>query len=132
MLEDATVRELLACARELDLFVLLEGFDASDLERIASFGAEADSSRVLAGVNCRDLKSLQVDFQRFATLAEMLPRDMRCVAESGVAGIDDIATVAGLGYRLALVGSALMTTGNPEATLREFVAAGRRVIAAKS
>jgi indole-3-glycerol phosphate synthase len=125
MLDDATVGEMLACADELGLFVLLEGFDSADLERIAELGATADPQRVLAGVNCRDLKNLQVDFDRFASLAEALPQRLHCVAESGVSSPEDIRTVAELGYRLALVGSALMTTGNPAAALREFISAGR-------
>ncbi|MGD8323660.1 MAG: indole-3-glycerol-phosphate synthase TrpC, partial [Gammaproteobacteria bacterium] len=64
MLEDATVAELLACARELGLFVLLEGFDSRDLERIDRLTEHADPTMVLAGINCRDLRNLQVDFAR--------------------------------------------------------------------
>jgi indole-3-glycerol phosphate synthase len=130
MLEDATVRELLACAFELGLFVLLEGFDAEDLGRIALLTEHADAENVLAGVNCRDLRDLQVDFGRFETLSAALPKHVRCVAESGVSGPDDVRTLPRLGYRLALVGSALMTAGAPEKTVREFIAAGRSSVAA--
>ena len=126
MLDDASIRELLACAEELELFVLLEGFDAADLERIARFTEDAQSESVLAGVNCRDLTDLEVDFDRFEMLAAALPQHVRCVAESGVAGTEDIRRLADLGYRLALVGSALMTSGAPESTVRDFIAAGRQ------
>jgi len=130
MLDDTSVRELLACADELGLFVLLEGFDRADLERISGFAADARSGQILAGVNCRDLTDLKVDFGRFEMLAAALPPLARSVAESGVASADDIGTLAGLGYRLALVGSALMTSGAPESTVRDFIAAGRRSAAA--
>lgn len=125
MLDDRTVGELLSCAAELGLFVLLEGFDASDLERIAQLSAAADPERVLAGVNCRNLKTLQVDFERFIELSPALPRQLRCVAESGIAGTADVQTVAELGYCLALVGSALMIDGDAETRLRELIQAGR-------
>jgi indole-3-glycerol phosphate synthase len=125
MLDDATVSELLACARELGLFILLEGFDAPDLERIARLTEHADPATVLAGVNCRNLRDLQVDFARFAEIAPALPQHLRCVAESGVSSTADVRAVTELGFRLALVGSALMTAGSPEATLQEFIATGR-------
>ena len=129
MLSDATVTELLACARELGMFVLLEGFGAADLERIAALTEHADPETVLAGVNCRDLRSLQVDFTRFEPLAAALPAHLKSVAESGIASTDDVRTVASHGYRLALVGSSLMTSGSPEATLRAFISAGRDAVA---
>lgn len=132
MLEDAMVSELLACAHELGLFVLLEGFESADLERIVRLTEHADPAAVLAGVNCRDLRNLQVDFARFGSVAPALPRRLRCVAESGVATSADVRTVAEQGYRLALVGSALMTSGTPETTLREFVTIGRETRAAQA
>ena len=132
MLDDAIVRELLDCAQELGLFVLLEGFSNEDLDRIAELSGNADPTRVLAGVNSRNLKNLQVDFSRFGMLASGLPGNLRCVAESGVASPEDVTTVAGLGYRLALIGSALMTSGEPLQRLQSFIAAGRRVVTAQT
>jgi indole-3-glycerol phosphate synthase len=129
MLSDPSVTELLTCAQELGLFVLLEGFDVTDLERINRLTEHADPATVLAGVNCRDLRSLQVDFARFGTLAAVLSARLRCVAESGVASSEDVRTVAEQGYRLALVGSALMTSSEPEATLRELITTGRETVA---
>ena len=125
MLSDAVVTELLDCARELGRFVLLEGFDAADLERIDQLTEHADPASVLAGVNCRDLRTLQVDFERFGPIASALPKQLKCVAESGIASAADIRAVAQLGYRLALVGSALMTSSSPATALQEFIAAGR-------
>ncbi len=126
MLDDATVRELLDCAREHGLFVLLEGFGSDDMERIAALDVSGHAQPVLAGVNCRDLTSLDVRFSRFAELAEALPRNLPVVAESGIASSDDIRAVASNGYALALVGSALMASGEPAATLADMIAAGRR------
>jgi indole-3-glycerol phosphate synthase len=128
MLDDAAVRTLVTSARECGLFVLLEAFDARDLERIAAFDDEASLADppILAGVNCRDLRDLDVRFARFEALAPHLPKRLPCVAESGIASPADVATVAKLGYRLALVGSSLMRALDPRAALAELVAAGRQ------
>jgi indole-3-glycerol phosphate synthase len=126
MLDDATVRTLVASARECGLFVLLEAFDRRDLERLAELDLPAgDGPPVLAGVNCRDLRDLDVRFGRFAQLAPYLPAHLPTVAESGIGTADDVATVAKLGYRLALVGSSLMRATDPAATLAALVATGR-------
>ena len=68
---------------------------------------------MLIGVNCRDLRTLQVDFDRFESLAPELPAGFPWVAESGVRTAADARRVADLGYRLALVGSALMRSDDP-------------------
>ncbi|HLF12569.1 MAG TPA: indole-3-glycerol-phosphate synthase [Gammaproteobacteria bacterium] len=125
MLDDAAVRELVDCARDCRLFVLLEAFDAADLERIADFDSPHAAPPILAGVNCRDLRDLNVRFERFAELASHLPRHLPTVAESGIATVADVETVARLGYRLALVGSSLMRASDPRAALVELIAAGR-------
>ena len=130
MLNDATVTELLDCARELELFVLLEGFSQDDLQRIAALTDGADPNRILAGVNCRNLRDLQVDFDRFAGLSNALPEHLHCVAESGIASAENVRSIVAQGYRLALVGSALMTAAQPESALQAFIAAGRSAAAA--
>ncbi len=129
MLDDSLLDEMLDCAAELGLFVLLEAFDEPDLERIARVagGQRIASTRppLLAGLNCRNLRTLAVDFNRFAALADRLPKHVPTVAESGVGSRDDIATVAGHGYRLALVGSALMQAGRTAETVADFIRTGR-------
>jgi indole-3-glycerol phosphate synthase len=130
MLDDATVRALVDCALSLGLFVLLEAFDRADLARLAPFDSpRAGGPPVLAGVNCRDLRDLNVRFERFAELAPWLPRHLPTVAESGIATADDIRNVAGAGYRLALVGSSLMRARDPSAALASLIAAGRAAVA---
>ena len=126
MLDDRLLDEMLACAGELGLFTLLEAFDEHDLDRAALRGnAASDSATVLTGVNCRDLRTLEVDFDRFESLASRLPAGLPTVAESGIATAADVQKITGLGYRLALVGSALMQSGDAAARCAELVAAGR-------
>jgi len=129
MLSDGELDELVAAAAELGLFVLLEAFDGDDLERLGRLYLPRGGPAMLIGVNSRNLRTLAVDFARFAELAGQVRADVPAVAESGITRVDDIATVAGLGYRLALVGSALMRDGDAARAVADFVAAGRGAIA---
>lgn len=133
MLDDAALGELLDTAREQALFVLLEAFDEADLERAAALLAGrrpgAHDAPVLVGVNTRDLRTLAVDPARLARLAPHLPAGIAAVAESGLHAPGDAAAAAALGYRLALVGTALMRAADPARLAADMLAAGRQVMA---
>jgi indole-3-glycerol phosphate synthase len=118
---------MLDAAAEQGLFVLLEAFDADDLAIAADLAAErrGRDEQVLMGLNCRDLQTLQIDFARFARLRGQMPTEWPAVAESGVLTPGDAAIVAGLGYRLALVGTTLMQRDDPAQAVGELLAAGR-------
>ena len=126
MLNDVLLAELLATAREHGLFVLLEAFDEADLERAAPhLDGWSEAAPVLVGVNSRDLRTLAVDPARLARLAPLLPPGVPAVAESGLHTAVDAAEAAALGYRLALVGTALMRAQDPGALAAAMLAAGR-------
>jgi indole-3-glycerol phosphate synthase len=126
MLSRSEIDALLDCARSLGLFVLLEAFDARDIELLRELiEAHTGANPLLAGVNCRDLATLQVVPQRLLELAPLLPARAPRVAESGVATAADARQVAAAGYQLALVGSALMQADDPRALAAALLAAGR-------
>jgi indole-3-glycerol phosphate synthase len=135
MLSDDKLRAMLDSAFELGMFVLLEAFDENDLARSnALLENPADHDRaaagkLLVGVNTRNLRTLEVDGKRLERLAPLLP-DARCVAESGLRTAGDAAAVAGWGYSLALVGSALMRSEDPAGLVRDMRAAGSARVAA--
>ena len=89
----------------------------------------AAAGKLLVGVNTRNLRTLEVDGKRLERLAPLLP-DARCVAESGLRTSGDAAAVAGWGYSLALVGSALMRSEDPAGLVRDMRAAGSARVAA--
>jgi len=129
MLSDAKLREMLDCAWEHGLFTLLEAFDEEDLRRTSMLlenradGDRAENGQLLVGVNTRNLRTLEVDPDRLRKLAPALPR-ARCVAESGLLDPDDAARVAGWGYQMALVGTALMRSDDPTALVGAMRDAG--------
>src|SRR5438094_874203 len=126
MLSRGELDALLDCARALGLFVLLEAFDARDLELVRDLVAShAGPHPLLAGVNCRDLGTLEVMPRRLLELSPLLPPGTPCVAESGVISPADVREIAAAGYRLALIGSALMRGRDPRTLARTLLAAGR-------
>jgi indole-3-glycerol phosphate synthase len=117
---------LLDCASTLGLFVLLEAFDAHDIGLMHELiAAHRGGNQLLAGVNCRDLATLEIVPQRLIDLAPLLPMSVPRVAESGVVSTVDAARVAAAGYTIALVGSALMGVKDPGALAGQLLAAGR-------
>jgi indole-3-glycerol phosphate synthase len=127
MLELKQIAAMLETAAQLRLFVLLEAFDEADLRVAATLVRDyAARLRLLVGVNCRDLSTLQVVPGRLETLAPNLPRGVPCVAESGVENAADAARLARAGYQLALVGSALMRSGDRIGLARDLLIAGRQ------
>lgn len=135
MLSDTQLREMLDVAWQHDMFVLLESFDERDLERSAKLlrndrdVERAASGHLLIGVNTRNLRTLEVDRMRLEKLAPCLPRAC-CVAESGLRVAEDADRVASLGYRMALVGTALMKSADPAALIAAMCDAGRARVAA--
>ena len=121
-------RQLLAemtdTAAGLGMFVLVEVFEEDDLD-IAS---AVFDRQVLVGVNARDLATLQVDPDRLARLGPKLPSHVPTVAESGIDSPEEAARVAGLGYRLALVGTSLVRSGDPAGSARAMIEAGRAAL----
>ncbi|MGI9628561.1 MAG: indole-3-glycerol phosphate synthase TrpC [Longimicrobiales bacterium] len=121
ILDDETLRSMIALARELGMWVLLECFDEGDIDRAGVLS----SPDVLLGVNCRNLDTLEVVFERLISLAPRLPMDAVTVAESGLCGPTAARTVVQAGYRMALVGSALMRAPTPGDLLASMLVAGR-------
>lgn len=131
ILDDAALAEMLAVAYELDMFVLLESFDETDLKRSAALldktmhADRAAARQLLIGINTRNLRTLEVDPTRLERLAPMLPANAVAVAESGLTEPADTARVASLGYEMGLVGTALMRSDDPGRLVGAMLEAGR-------
>ncbi len=133
LLDDDQLRAMLDCCYEHGMFVLLESFDEWDLRRSRELMENpkdldnAGTGTLMFGVNTRNLRTLDVDRERLEKMAAYLPKGF-CVAESGLHSAEDAARVATLGYRLALVGTALMRSDDPEQLLRAMCKAGSTVV----
>jgi indole-3-glycerol phosphate synthase len=124
MLSDAQLGEMFDVASELGLFVLVEAFDKDDLHRSQAI-ATARHATPMVGVNTRDLTTLKIDPTRLRALAAQYFDNVIAVAESGLVEPDDAGRVASYGYRVGLVGTALMKSAAPMELLQAMLWNGR-------
>jgi indole-3-glycerol phosphate synthase len=99
---------------DIGLDVLVEIHDEAEL-RVA-LAADAD----LIGVNQRDLITFQVDHDRAVRMAGLIPDGVVKVAESGVRGRTDAASLHEAGYHAVLVGETLVTSADPAVAIQEL------------
>ncbi|MGO1318838.1 MAG: indole-3-glycerol phosphate synthase TrpC [Galactobacter sp.] len=117
-LSDEQLRTFLDLTESLGMNALVETHTEDEVARATQLGAK------LVGVNVRNLKTLDVDPARFATLAPALPAGAVMIAESGVSSAADVATYAAAGAHAVLVGEALVKGADPESAVREFTMTG--------
>lgn len=108
---DAVLRELNLAAQKMGLDVLCEVHDQYELRRAVDLGCE------VIGVNCRDLKTLQVHPRLHEEVLRYMPSTVIRVAESGIRNAADIERLLLAGYDAFLVGEALMRQPDPAAAL---------------
>ncbi|MER3390130.1 MAG: indole-3-glycerol phosphate synthase TrpC [Microcella sp.] len=115
-LDDATLARLHALVLELGMTPLVETHDADEVGRAVALGAS------VIGVNARDLSTFELDRDLFGRLAPSIPEGTVRIAESAVSGVADVEHYRRAGADVVLVGEALVTGGDPVATLHEFLA----------
>ena len=96
----------------LGMAALVECHTEADLRKAIGTGA-----RIL-GINNRNLADLSVSIDNTRGQLRILPRDVISVSESGIDHHDQIAELADAGVDAFLIGSALLQSADPGATLR--------------
>lgn len=114
-LADDAMAEIEAAAFERGLDVLVEVHDAAEMERAARLRSR------LIGVNNRNLKTFEVDFNKTYELVGAAPADCTFVAESGLNTRAELDAMAEHGIRCFLIGEALMRQADVEAATRVLV-----------
>jgi indole-3-glycerol phosphate synthase len=115
-LDDGACSALLAEAAALELDTLVEAHDAEELERAIELDAP------VIGINARNLGDFSIDRSAQLELVARAPRDRVVIAESGIATRAQAAAAELAGADAVLVGSTLMTAGDPGAKLRDLLA----------
>ena len=87
------------------------------LERCGMLGLTALVEAQIIGVNNRNLKDFTVDFANAARLRDLIPPEVVYVAESGVTGPEDVASLLAIGADAVLIGEALMRSPDKESML---------------
>jgi indole-3-glycerol phosphate synthase len=108
------VQELAAAAKKLDLEVLLELHDESELEHICD-------AVDLVGVNNRNLKTFEVNLEHSIKLAEKVDGRFIKVAESGINEVGNINYLKEHGFQGFLIGEYFMKQESPMEAFKNFV-----------
>ena len=102
-------------ATELGMSVLIEVHTVAESEIALDIGAK------IIGVNCRNLKTLEIDKNAFELILPILPQSIVKVAESGISARSDVERVAQLGANAVLVGETLVKSSNPVHTIKDLL-----------
>jgi indole-3-glycerol phosphate synthase len=108
------IHEFTLLAHDLGMEVLLEFYDEAELERY-------DSLADLAGINNRNLKNFEVNFDHAIQMASILPAETIKVAESGIQKPEDILLLRKSGFSGFLIGELFMRDLYPETACGKFI-----------
>jgi indole-3-glycerol phosphate synthase len=120
-LDQAALVALMEEAEACGVAALVEVHDAEEIDRALDAGA------TLVGVNSRNLRTLEVQTDRFDELAALLPTGVIAVAESGLRSPGELARLAAFRYDAFLIGERLVTAPDPGAALRQLIESSSRV-----
>lgn len=111
--------EMMSFARELELEVLVEIRDISELDLALGCGAK------VIGINNRNLETLHIDPATSERLIGRVPADVIAIAESGVSNRADVERVARVGADAVLVGSSVSAAADPADAVRSLTGVPR-------
>ena len=115
-LDDEAANAFLGHSAALDLDVLVEAHTAAEVDRAVALDA------AILGINARDLSTFSIDRPTQLKLVSRAPKDRLVVAESAVHSRAQAAAAELAGADAVLVGTALMRSSDPGATLAELLA----------
>jgi indole-3-glycerol phosphate synthase len=113
-LSDADLAALREGARRRGMAAVVEAHDEEEIRRAVAVAPD------VLGVNARDLATFQTSLERVAALAPSIPAGPVKMAESGISTREEIDRLAAAGYRVFLVGEALLRSEEREQLLREL------------
>jgi indole-3-glycerol phosphate synthase len=117
---DGKIIDLMICAAELTLSVLLEVHDAESLLRVRSLIDFPKAHYSVIGINNRNLATMQVDINTTARLAELAGDVKGLVAESGIKTKEDVEKIKKSGATAILIGETLCKSESIEEKFKEL------------
>jgi indole-3-glycerol phosphate synthase len=115
VLDKSRLKALASFAHSFGLEVLLEVHNEEELDK--SLDADAD----LIGVNNRDLKTFQLSIEVSKRMANLIPKNVIKVSESGIESVRAILDLKTYGYEGFLMGQNFMQHSRPEVACKEFI-----------
>ena len=108
------IQQFTTLAHQLGLEVLLEVHTQEELEKYIP-------EISLVGINNRNLKTFEVDFENSIRLAQQLPSNTVKIAESGISDYKNIIELKQHGFEGFLIGENFMRTASPELECKKFI-----------
>jgi indole-3-glycerol phosphate synthase len=106
-LADSQMAEFEAIARSLDMAVLVEVHDVTELQRALKLKTP------LMGINNRNLSTFEVSIDTTLGMVKDVPQDRILVTESGILNREDVLRMGAAGVNAFLVGEAFMRAADP-------------------
>ena len=113
-LNDVQLSELSGLAQELNMDVLVEVHDATELERVIPLNLP------LIGINNRNLRTFEVSLQNTLDLLKQIPGNRIVVTESAIHKKEDVALMRENAVNVFLVGEAFMREADPGEVLNNL------------
>ncbi len=112
--------DLLILANQLTMTALIEVHGAESIMRMRSVIGFPQSHYSVLGINNRDLRTMKVDINNTARLAELSSNRDELVAESGIKTRADVQKLIDIGVAAVLIGQTLCASDDIEAKFREL------------
>ena len=120
ILDDATLRELLARTYDLGMEALVEAHTAGEVERALEAGAR------IVGINNRDLATFTTELDTTLDLLGQVGEEVTVVSESGIRTPEDVTRLGEAGVHAVLVGETLLKATDPGAAAARLSGLPRR------
>lgn len=114
LLKKSEINNLSRLAQSLKMEVLFEMHSADETGKIPN-------EKVIAGINHRNLRTLEVDLTIGERIISKLPRGLVKVAESGIKKPEDVVSLRKMGFNGFLIGELFMQGAQPNLTCRDFI-----------
>ena len=114
VLSKEEIIQLTDFAHQLGLEVLLELHHPNELDKVY------DKVNVV-GVNNRDLNTMKIDIQQSYLMADLIPKHLIKISESGIENIETIIKLKNVGYQGFLIGSHFMKQPHPHLACKELI-----------
>ncbi len=122
LLDTEKLKEYMKICDSLGLSALVEAHDQKELHSALSAGAR------MIGVNNRNLKTFEVDFENSIRLRGLVPAGTAFIAESGIQTAEDVKRLYQAGVNGVLIGESLMRSPDKKAILQEMRKAANDIL----
>ncbi|MFP4473491.1 MAG: indole-3-glycerol phosphate synthase TrpC [Candidatus Omnitrophota bacterium] len=115
VLTDEQINVFRGIARRLDMDCLVEVHTQQELDRVLNCGVD------MIGVNNRDLRTFEIDFDAGERLLRQIPKECVRVIESGIRSHDDVLRFQDAGAQAVLIGETFMRAADVGARVKEIM-----------